>query len=286
MTLPEGFQFSQGSLQDFVDCRRRFQLRYIRGLAWPAVEMAPALENERYLQQGSAFHHLAQQFLLGVPAEALSGMQKGEELEQWWGNFLRFAQAEDGLGRYPQDRRYPEISLTAPMEGFRLVAKYDLVALNPGGGAVIYDWKTSRRQPRKENLARRLQTRVYPYLLVRAGEHLNGGQRFEPQDVEMVYWLTNFPQQPVRFPYSDQAYREDEAYLSDLITAISRLKEDQFPKTDQVRRCRFCVYRSLCDRGQEAGNWDQVEEGLDVDLDEGQAFDLDIDFDQIAEIEF
>ena len=46
-SLPEGFRFSQSSLQDYVDCRRRFQLRYLQNLAWPALQSEPALENER-----------------------------------------------------------------------------------------------------------------------------------------------------------------------------------------------------------------------------------------------
>jgi hypothetical protein len=52
--LPLDFQFSQGSLQDYVDCRRRFQLRYLDQLAWPAVEAEPLLEHEqRYLRNDS-----------------------------------------------------------------------------------------------------------------------------------------------------------------------------------------------------------------------------------------
>ena len=61
--LPPNFQFSQGSLQDFVDCRRRFQLRYIQGVAWPALQTEPAMENERSMQQGARFHHLVHQHL-------------------------------------------------------------------------------------------------------------------------------------------------------------------------------------------------------------------------------
>ncbi len=71
-----------------------------------------------------------------------------------------------------------------------------------------------------------------------------------------------------------------------MIEGIAGLKEDQFPKTEQDERCRFCVYRSLCDRGQRAGDWDQVDQGLDAELDEGEVFEFDIDFDQIAEVEF
>ena len=63
MPLPHSFQFSQGSLQAYVDCPRLFQLRYIEGLSWPAPEVEPALENERHLQLGSDFHRLVQQYL-------------------------------------------------------------------------------------------------------------------------------------------------------------------------------------------------------------------------------
>ncbi|MGC1378508.1 MAG: PD-(D/E)XK nuclease family protein, partial [Anaerolineales bacterium] len=55
------FTFSQSSLQDYVDCARRFQLRYIEHLQWPAVETAPVLENERRQLEGQQFHRMAQQ---------------------------------------------------------------------------------------------------------------------------------------------------------------------------------------------------------------------------------
>ena len=52
--------------------------------------------------------------------------------------------------------------------------------------------------------------------------------------------------------------------------------------TDDGRRCSFCVYRSLCDRGVEAGEMGASED----DLDEEKALEIDLDFEQIAEIEF
>ena len=91
MSLIENFQFSQASLQDFMDCRRRFQLRYLQHVVWPAVESEPILENERYLQQGARFHHMIQQHLVGVPAESLSGFAREEDLGRWWENYLAFA---------------------------------------------------------------------------------------------------------------------------------------------------------------------------------------------------
>ena len=65
-TLPFGFVFSQSSLQDYNDCPRRFQLRYIEKLHWPAVEMEPALENEHRQQEGQLFHRLVQQHIIGI----------------------------------------------------------------------------------------------------------------------------------------------------------------------------------------------------------------------------
>ena len=57
MLDPE-FEFSQGSLQDYVDCQRRFQLRYVERQAWPAVEAEPFLEREEHSEQGRRFHRL------------------------------------------------------------------------------------------------------------------------------------------------------------------------------------------------------------------------------------
>ena len=97
MPLPLDLQLSQGSLQDFVDCRRRFQLRHVLHQAWPAVTAEPALETERHLRQGEAFHRMIQQHLLGVPAERLSQMAAATpddaELACWWRNYMTSAPA-------------------------------------------------------------------------------------------------------------------------------------------------------------------------------------------------
>src|SRR5574341_339738 len=84
MPLPVPFTFSQSSLQDYADCPRRFQLRYIDQLAWPAVETEPVAENERRQQEGQLFHRLAQQHLLGLPAENLARLANTPNLERWW----------------------------------------------------------------------------------------------------------------------------------------------------------------------------------------------------------
>jgi CRISPR/Cas system-associated exonuclease Cas4 (RecB family) len=316
MTLPTDFQFSQGSLQDYVDCPRRFQLRYIQRLAWPAVEAEPALENERHLQQGAAFHRLVHQHLLGLSPERLSSTITNEDLSRWWHNYL-----DSGPADLPSSL-YPEVILSAPVSGHRLVAKYDLIAVDPvlsgaegpvlsssasltvnsaegpGQRAVIVDWKTSRKRPRRKWLAERLQTRVYPYLLVQAGSHLNEGRPFQPEQVEMVYWFANFPEDPKRFPYDAAQYDADGVYLASLIEEIKELalgpvlspveglskdlRDEDFPLTIQERRCRYCPYRSLCQRGVRAGAFDEAEDELEW----GDDFEIALEFEQIAEIEY
>lgn len=282
MTLPDKFLFSQGSLQDFVDCRRRFQLRYINRLSWPALQAEPALDFERYLQQGALFHRMVQAYVLGVPQERLSGLIHDEDLERWWGNYLDYTKDLTGFGNLSGIRHHPEISLAAPLADFRLVAKFDLIVITPEKQAVIFDWKTSRKQPRRPWLAERLQTRVYPYLLVRAGAFLNQGTPLQPGEVEMVYWFADFPSQPERFAYSDEQFQADDDYITGLVETIQRLGEDQFPLTSDERRCVFCVYRSLCDRGVKAGGMEIFSEDLDAE----EVFDIALDFEQIAEIEF
>lgn len=276
MPLPADFQFSQSSLQDYVDCPRLFYLRYVRGLSWPAVEAEPALEHEQHLEQGAVFHQLVHQYQLGVSPEKLSAAIGEYDLRRWWSNFL-----EQGPRDLP-GRRYPEIVLSAPVAGHRLMAKYDLLAVEPGQRGVIVDWKTYRRRPSRQWLSGRLQTRVYPYLLVRAGSHLNQGHALEPDAVEMVYWFTDFPDEPERFRYSATRYGADEAYLHSLIEEITGLSDTDFEAAEDIKRCRFCRYRSLCERGIQAGDFLEAEEEGDVGEEEG----ISLDYEQVAEVEY
>ena len=276
MTLPPDFQFSQASLQDYVDCPRRFQLRYVLRLAWPALEAEPALENERYLQQGAAFHRLVHQHALGLPPDQLSRTVTDEDLRRWWHNYLAAPPA--GLPA----SRYPEIVLSAPLSGHRLLAKYDLVAVDAGRQAIIVDWKTYRKRPRRAWLVGRLQTRVYPYLLVRAGAHLNMGQPLQPGQLEMIYWFADFAAAPERFAYDAAQYEADGTYLAALIEEIARLEDEDFTLTAQERHCRYCAYRSLCQRGISAGAFAEAEDEREA----GDEFDISFDLEQIAEIEY
>ncbi len=281
MILPKGFQFSQGSLQDFVDCRRRFFLRYIQRLSWPAVESEPMIESERYARQGKYFHKMIQQHLVGVPADSIAGMITNEELEGWWQNYQNFYHQENLA---EQLALYPEIALSAPLGNNRLVATFDLISRQKDNNLVIYDWKTNRNRPSRVGLERRLQTRVYPYLLTKAGDFLCNDKPIQPEQIRMVYWFSGFPEQPEIFTYNTQTYHADQDYLEHLVDSINRTAENDFTLTDDEKRCQFCIYRSLCERGVQAGSFDSVAEPGDdfVEFDADTRFDID----QIAEIAF
>ena len=272
-SLPSGFTFSQSSLQDYSDCPRRFQLRYIEQLLWPAVETEPVLENERRQQEGQHFHRMVQQHLIGLPAETLARLANSPTLSRWWGNYLnaidlRCLKEIGGL--------HTELTLVAPVGTYRLLAKYDLIAVKPGEQAFIYDWKTYHKRPRDEWMAARQQTRVYRAILVQAGAYLNGGNPFHPEQIEMIYWYADYPSEPARFPYNAALYTRDWETLTSLINEIGNHRH--FPLTEDEKKCAYCPYRSYCNRGGKAGTLDEMAET--------ELTGNDINFEQIAEIEF
>ncbi|MCZ2122210.1 MAG: PD-(D/E)XK nuclease family protein [Anaerolineales bacterium] len=266
---------SQSSLQDYYDCPRRFELRYLQQLAYPAIETEPAIENEKHQKEGEYFHRLVQQYLIGIPAEQISKLANTDNLERWWSNFQNL---KDLTGFQNLADIKTELTLSAPLGKFRLLAKYDLVAFGDDGKIYIYDWKTYRKRPKNEWLALRWQTRVYRALLAQAGAHLNHGKPVEPEQIEMVFWFADFPNESAHFPYTAAQFKRDWDGLLKIADEITTAAS--FPKTDEVSKCSYCPYRSFCNRGVKAGD------GLDAEI-ESEAEELfDINFEQIGEIEF
>lgn len=278
-TLPpeQPFEFSQASLQDDIDCPRRFQLRYIRRLRWPAPQSEPLKENEAHIRRGERFHRLAQQALTGLPPERLArvaGSDPDPALARWWGHFAAL------LPELLTGKPRAEVMLSAPIGQHRLLAKYDLIQMHPDGRAVIYDWKTHLIRPRRGLMENRMQTRVYPTLLAHAGSGFNDGRAIVPELIEMVYWFAEFPDRPERFTFDTPRLESDWRELDAHIAAISARSPQDFPLAEDEKRCRFCVYRSYCDRGIQAGLLAESEE------DPEPAEFASIDFDQIGEIAF
>jgi hypothetical protein len=228
------------------------------------------------MELGHRFHQMAQQLALGVSADVLALQAEVDaDLARWWDNFLKQA---------PRDlpgKSYPEYMLSIPFEGRRLVAAFDLLKVDPGQSAWILDWKTSRRKSKRAVLQNRIQTRLYPFLLVEGGMALNGGQALQPEQVQMMYWYPELPEQPEIFAYSAAQHAANRTLFKGLIEEIKSLGDGPFPLTREENACRFCNYRSLCDRGRRAGRDDELE-GEEVE----SSGPLSIDFEQIGEIEY
>jgi CRISPR/Cas system-associated exonuclease Cas4 (RecB family) len=276
---------SQSSLQDYMDCAQRFKLRYLDRLSYPAVETEPTLENEKHQQEGEYFHRLVQQYLIGIPGEQITKFANTENLQRWWENFqssqdltdLREVLANRSGGLRGLSGLYPEATLSAPLGRYRLLAKYDLIAIQDGK-AVIYDWKTYRKRPRNEWLAARMQTRVYQALLIHAGTHLNNGKSFEPEQIEMIYWFADFPNEPARFAYTSAQFKRDWDLLLKLSEEVATASS--YPLTEDRQKCLYCTYRSYCERGIRAGTMEQAEAEMEAE----ELFD--VNFEQIGEIAF
>ena len=279
MTLPENFDFTQSNLQDYLDCPYRFDLRYIRHIKWPALVVEDALAFEQRGQTGARFHRLIQQYLLDLPEERLADQAAADpnpEVFTWWEDFLQY------VPPLLEGKRHVETILSAGLNGHRLVAKYDLILVGPDDHLTIFDWKTSQKRPKQEWLLERVQTRLYRYLLVLSGGMLNGADEIRPEQIEMNYWFAAQPELPINLPYTSEQYQKDQAFFQKLIDEIAALPGEAFTRTGDLSKCRYCVYRSHCDRGVEAGDLDLFDD-FQPEIEESPD---DLDFDQIEEIAF
>lgn len=275
MPLPINFQFSQNNLQDYVDCPKRFELRHLLRQPWPALISEPVLEQERHMKLGSRFHEIVHQLFSGVPADLITTQIEDSQLLAWWQAFLTYSPLPAGT-----IAKHTEVSLSAGFQGVRLIAKYDLLAYTSDNQAVILDWKTSQKLTSIGILKARIQTRLYPFLLTLSGRFPDGSA-IQPANVKMIFWFTNFPQQPVIIQYSPEQFNQDQAEISTFIGLIQATPPGKFILTQNKNLCAFCVYRSLCDRGAQAGNWAEADL-----VESGESESLSLNFDQIAEAEF
>jgi hypothetical protein len=273
-TLPVDFSFSQSSLQSYVDCARRFWLTYIERLPWPAVQAAPVQAYEEQMRLGDQFHRLVQRVEIGMDRTSV-GRDLPFPLDEWFAAYLTHRPRD----LPPAVEVECVFSVSIPTRDgdqsaptFRLTAKYDLVARAEQSSTsdrriVIIDWKTGRHRPSPTTLRAKMQTLVYPFVLVEAAPSLGWG-KLRPEDVEMRYWFTAEPDTPIVFRYDQTQHERARREVQRIIGAIAAGHDmADFPmapdsEETRLRLCRYCVYRSRCDRGLVAGPIDGSDEGV------------------------
>jgi hypothetical protein len=95
----------------------------------------------------------------------------------------------------------------------------------------------------------------------------------------MVYWFARQEGATQRFPYDTRQHAADRHYLLTLIEEITSQTGATWQLTQNERHCRFCNYRSLCERGVTAGLFQEMDDDLELP-------ELEIDLEQIVEVEF
>ncbi len=191
-----------------------------------------------------------------------------------------FETAPDRSARHSAARKSPSPSRSAD---YILLAKFDLLAVEPGGRALILDWKTGAHiPPRRMSCQSGCKPSSIAMCWRRVAAYLNGGQPIPPEQHRDGLLVCRTRRRDSPLSLRRRPIRRRRSLLSCASSTKSTPAPD-FPLTPDVTRCRFCVYRSLCDRGTSAGSLSEWESD---DFEPADMDDFTLDFDQIAEIEF
>jgi CRISPR/Cas system-associated exonuclease Cas4 (RecB family) len=271
--LQPGYLFSQHSLNTFVRCPRRFLLKYVDRQPWPMPEEEDPRQYLEHLARGRTFHQWLARAHLNLAMEPIVAACEDPQLREWWAAAKQFDR--DAL---PAGVREAELPVVIPLGNYRLYARYDLIALDPGTEAIVVDWKTLEALPSERTLRSRMQTRVYLYTLVAAGHILTEGVPIHPANARMVYWFANYPTTTTTIRYSAKAYRQDGQDLVQMANQIAHQPREAFVRTDDSRQCTHCSYRSLCQREEQhdaAERADWLDEDIDLELELENVPELD-----------
>lgn len=244
---------SRYKLQTFLACQRRFQLRFVTRLPWPASPYSDELQQS--MARGLRFHRLLEQHYRGMTAILPDGSD--EQVVRWWRTFQSHPPS------LPNGDAFPEFNLSVLVGGMRLFGRIDLLILTEDEAHIV-DWKTERQPRTKQALADDWQSRLYLSMLVAGGEAV--GRQYRPEQVKMTYWFANAPEQSITLAYTQAAHAKTWAELTATAERIERRMAAPhaiWPLTDNLRHCRYCDYHAYCGRspGTEAApavDWEMV----------------------------
>ncbi len=237
-------QISQSQILDYQVCPWRYYLKNVRNLSWPEPITPRYQELARASRLGKSFHQFVHRYIQGMTFAELAKQDYEPEMLNWIQNFRK-------SNPLPAEARLTsEIELAATFENVLWIGFVDAIALLPDQ-ALIFDWKTSKKPGAPAELQKSPQTRLYRFLLYHARQDFlpDTGQSLKPEAITMVYWYPNWPSAPVRLPYSDQLFRQDQDYFRQIALDLSQEDPSFFPQTPDEDVCRSCRFQTFCRRG-------------------------------------
>jgi len=236
---------SQGNLNIWETCRRKYQYKFLEVLSLPEAD----LDRKKKLQLGSEFHLLMQQQQLGLDVSDLASSD--ERLQTWLAAFKDHPPVMIEGDRLCEHRRTLEISQeflsdhhqnSDHLQGyFVLTAIYDLLILGDRQ-AQILDWKTHQVAIAKDTLIANWQTQLYLYLLAKT-------TNYAPEQLSMTYWFANTAESVV-INYSQTDYERTGKKIQGILREIAQAQEYPTLKDVHSSDCKYCEFRDRCDRGE------------------------------------
>ncbi|MBQ6509364.1 MAG: PD-(D/E)XK nuclease family protein [Flexilinea sp.] len=227
---------TQTQIAAYERCRRRYFLKYVRELAWPAER-----SSREEMKRGADFHLLVRQLIMGFPPETLLLPAGDEKIGEWLDHF-RNSMPLKGF-----DRIFAEKEVSALYSDVLWLGKFDALAISDDR-IVIFDWKTMEHRAEAAEYRESPQTRLYRFLARTCAARLIGAglHGIPAENIEMVYWFPEHPGEPIRLPYSEGAYQEDMTWLRMKAREMCSEAEADYPCRDDLRACRFCEYETYC----------------------------------------
>lgn len=231
-------RLSQGHLNTFTKCPRRYQYQYVDQLNTPTSP-----EQQARLDWGSRLHHLMQQRELGLPLEGI--LDPDDPLRATYEALLAAVPdlADASISRAAEQSR------TLVWDPVVLTVVYDLLMVK-SDRAFIFDWKTYQSPPPRPILQENWQTQLYPFVLAATSD-------YAPEQITMTYWIVgkNNHVQAETFHYHQQWYHQTQRHLRQSLMALEMAQAayqeegTPFPQVNlEGSICRSCPFQVPCQR--------------------------------------
>jgi len=249
--IPTITSISQGHLNIWETCQRKYQYSFLEDLSLPEAD----LQLTEKLLLGSHFHLLMQQKELGLDVLPLANSDLN--LQSWLSAFENQPPEMIDGDRLCEHRRTLEMSIERPVEmpvemsthhsqnhdrgqgHFVLTTIYDFLILGDRK-AQILDWKTHQVAIAFDKLRHNWQTRLYLYVLAKTTS-------YKPEQLSMTYWFANTAESVI-IDYSQVEQDQTEKKLQQILKAIAQAQN--YPKlVIDSPDCKYCEFRDRCDRG-------------------------------------